>query len=105
MRDMNKPLAENFLRRLDDHRCDEFSTELPPRASRLKLVVKEHLVRAQSFDGALEADVVDKAPRLAAKIARHPKDIVKDLGDATHLKIRQISPKNRIGSSARWSRD
>src|SRR6476646_1617920 len=97
MRDMNKPLAENFLRCPDDHRCDQFSTELPPRASRLKLVIKEHLVRAQSFDGALEADVVDKTPRLAAKIARHPKDLGKDLGVATHSKIARIPPKNRMG--------
>src|SRR5262245_12453182 len=99
MREMSERPAEDFARCLDDHRCDQFSTELPPRASRLKLVIEEHVVRAQAFDGAFEADVVDEAPRLATKIAHHPKDIVKDLGDATHLKSARAHRKTTLD---RW---
>src|SRR5262245_63747413 len=88
MRDVNERPTEDFTRWLYDDRCDQFSTEFPPWASRLKIVVEKHLVGTQPFDSAFEARVVDKTPRLSAEITRHPKpDIVKNLGNAIHLKF------------------
>src|SRR5947207_14475635 len=84
---MNERPPKNFARRLDNHRCDQLPTEFPPWATRLEFVVEKHLVGTQSFNSALKAHVVDKAPRLAAKIALHSKDIVKNLGNAAHLVI------------------
>src|SRR5690348_14745895 len=87
MRKMNERPPKNFARRVDNHRCNQLPTEFPPRAARLEFVVKKDLVGAYAFDSTLKAHVVDKAPRLAAKIALHSKDIVKNLGNAAHLII------------------
>src|SRR5262249_38072199 len=84
MREMIKGPTEDFARGLDHQRSDQFPTEFPPWAGRLELAVEKHILGAQPFDGALQAHVVDKTPRLAAKITRHSKDIVKDFGNSTH---------------------
>src|SRR6516165_4870455 len=103
---MDERSTENFARRLDQHRRHQFSTQIPPGASWLRLVIKEHVVGAQSLDGALETHVMDEAPRLSPKIGRHAKGIVENLGNATHLKsllsalTEEVAPRERPAASS-----
>src|SRR4051812_40355 len=84
VRDMLQGTAKYLLGRFDLGERHQFPAQIPPRAARFELAMKINLLRPDPFDGASQAHMMDKAPRLTAEIAGHAEGIMQYFRNAGH---------------------
>src|SRR5262249_52224759 len=105
MGDMHQRPAEYLLRRLDLGERHQFPAQFPPGPGGLELAMEQHAVRPDALNRAFQADVMNQAPRLAAKIAGHAEGVVQYLGNTCHdwqARTRRAFPRDTgIRSSLR----
>jgi len=84
MGNMAQRTSEYFLWRLHFRDAHQWPAQFPPGARRLELAMEIDFLRPDPLDGALQADMMNEAPGLAAKIAGHAEGVMQNPGYACH---------------------